>query len=140
MRPNTELLDRVENLGVVVSLIQGDQIKIDPGDAVPASLKDEIKAHRNEVVDSLRLRGWLSQWRVFMTQLRDGLDLYMRDDCPVDVDDCWVATLNIVEFIEVGVLRNALGFTGCPSKEGVCDSDWPMVCGHCAGLKQEPEA
>jgi hypothetical protein len=137
---NTDVIGRLENLGVVVSLTQGDRIMIDPADAVPPSLKAEIKAHRDEVVDSLRIRGWVSQWRLFMAELHAGLDVYMQDDCRVEVESCWVATLNIVEYIEVDVLRNTLGFIGCPAEEGVCDLGWPMVCGYCAELKQELEA
>jgi TubC N-terminal docking domain len=52
-----DILAEVEALGVTVHL-DGDNLRLRPGSAVPPSLVEELRAHKPELVELVGLRGW----------------------------------------------------------------------------------
>jgi len=53
----TAILNRLHSLGIGVT-VSGDKLLLEPGSSVPKELFEELKAHKPEVLDLLKLRGY----------------------------------------------------------------------------------
>ena len=53
----TAILDRLQSLGIGVT-VSGDKLLLEPGSRVTKELVEELKAHKPEVMDLLKLRGY----------------------------------------------------------------------------------
>ena len=53
----TAILDKLHSLGIGVT-VSGDKLLLEPGSSVPKELVEELKAHKPEVMDLLKLRGY----------------------------------------------------------------------------------
>jgi hypothetical protein len=57
----TAILDKLSNLGVSVE-VRGDRLRLAPGSRVPAELVDELKAHKDEIISTLKLKGYRQKY------------------------------------------------------------------------------
>ncbi len=53
----TAILSKLHSLGIGVT-VSGDKLLLEPGSSVPKELVEELKAHKPEVLDLLKLRGY----------------------------------------------------------------------------------
>jgi len=51
------ILERLEGMGVKVTVV-GDKLRLNPGEAVPAVLLEEVKQHKPELITIIRLRDY----------------------------------------------------------------------------------
>ncbi len=50
---STEILGQLQELGVTIQ-VNGPKVRLEPGSKVPASLLDEIRQHKTEIIQELR--------------------------------------------------------------------------------------
>ena len=120
---------------ILLRLSQDGNLVVDPLQPITGDVEAHVRSAAPSLVTGLMVERdeWLRHWRGLMQDLIDGFDRYMSDDCTDAEHNRWVGLLNLTEYTEVEVLRNRYGFTGCPAEGGVCDPEWPMICGYCAG-------
>ena len=120
---------------ILLRLSQDGNLVIEPQQRTTEEVEAHVRSAAPSLVAGLMAERdeWLHHWRGLMQDLVDGFDRYMSDNCTDAEHNRWVGLLNLTEYAEVEVLRNRYGFTGCLAAAGKCDSEWPMVCGYCAG-------
>lgn len=161
MPVSPDVIERIETLGVTITVEARDGIGLDPIAAVPDSLKSELRSRRAEVVAALRLREAIERpdgLNYLLRRLRTGqewlntISAQLESTDNVGLGDIVTAatetgermtisstTLNdkFVEGFDLwhrleDCLRNALHFEGCiHGKDRTCDPGGITVCAPC---------
>lgn len=145
----TQLLSRLSDQGISVSLVGMDLRFRGPTEVITPGLKEELRQRKTELVESLipkrdgtplqrlayevRDKKLISERRTnaveLQTFLSDHVDEHMNTE-PFGLPE-WISAIEEFNVVERGHLREVFHYTGCIHDSGRCPDDAQVVCTTC---------